>query len=103
MNKFELEFAATVGIGIFAADMLRYDHCVPADEASADAVARNDYNGERLIFLKRYKGQPGTWTPARWKSFGWELILDGNRPFKSLGDAKRATEKLAEVLTKQRI
>lgn len=114
----EPEFVVTIGVGKFPFDMLRYDHCVPATEQDADTMGRTSYDAQRVVILKRYRGIPGYWTPARWKSFGWPLIVQADpgadsdnwlevmkaiKPFKSLGDAQRAIRKLAEELTKQRI
>lgn len=106
-NPFEMSFAAVVGVGMFPTDMLRYDHCVPASEHDSGEISRTSYNGARIVFLKRYKGQPGKWTSARWGSFGWDIMLgptsEYTEGFKTLPEARYMTERVAKELTKQRI
>lgn len=89
-GKFDLDFGVVTGMGEFPWDMLRYDHCAPAREADSGALPEIC---ERAIVLKRYAGQPGTWTADRWKSFGWKLLLEFEKVgFGNLGDAVRVAE-----------
>lgn len=65
------------GRGEFPLDMLRRDEAVPADVASADAIAANYSNdgdtGVRTVSLEAGVGTP---TLARWRSFGWPVVDD---------------------------
>lgn len=61
------------GKGYFPVDMLRYDHCYPADSESATKLLRS-HNGAsflepRTISLRSLKAP----TVGRWESFGWKV------------------------------
>ena len=83
------EYIAVIGIGEFPADMLRYDGASPAEETDSDAMA-TDYVKRRLVVLKRCGHERPTWNRQRWKSFGWECVLNGDRPFYNDSEARRA-------------
>lgn len=88
-KEMKLEYAVAVGAGPFPFDMLRYDHCFPASESYSSEVGHDHYEHDRVVIVAKYRHQPGNWTPARWKSFGWELIT-----FESFGEAHMAAEKI---------
>lgn len=94
LKKFDLEFAVVVGGGEFPYDMLRYDRCFPYSE-QRDAAALGQYGWtKRAVVVARYHGQPGSWTPARWESFGWQF-KDADRvdPLKLQSDLNNIFEK----------
>lgn len=64
--KWHYEFEVA-GSGQFPFDMLRYDSCWPADEASAHRMAHD--RERRTVKLFGYT-QP---TDARWASFMWRV------------------------------
>lgn len=72
-KEIKQEFAAAVGRGEFPFDMLRYDNCFPATEAHDSGALVTTDNGLRVVVLKRWR-VAGSWTPARWESFGWKLV-----------------------------
>lgn len=76
-KELKLEYAIAVGSGPFPFDMLRYDHCFPGSEIYSSEMGRDHYDHDRVVIVSRYQQQPGRWTTARWKSFGWELITFG--------------------------
>jgi len=96
MKPPKLEYAVVVGSGAFPWDMLRYDFCSPATEADdAHALERIEWAAVmekeepfpfRAVVLKRWK-VAGDWTPARWKSQGWDML--GVFPEYSLEEARR--------------
>ena len=71
-----LHSVVVVGSGYFPVDMLRYDHCWPADTESAMEVVnrdRDDLKGSRkvrVLCLDRKGWKP---TVDRWRSFGWDV------------------------------
>lgn len=83
MKPPKIEYAVVVGSGPFAWDMLRYDFCSPANESNdahtlehiewQTVVEGRELYPFRSVVLKRWK-VAGDWTPARWKSQGWDLI-----------------------------
>lgn len=65
-------FAVVRGSGDFPVDMLRYDACFPATEHMSHVIQnRIDC---RHVIVARYTGQPGNWTPLRWRSFTWTFL-----------------------------
>ncbi len=70
------------GRGAFPFDMLRYDHCWPADGDAAASIGVTFEDGDhfrkpRTIKLWSHR-EP---TTARWSSFGW--AVSGYRPPRS--------------------
>lgn len=92
-NDFERQFAVAVGSGNFPHDMLRYDACFPALESECHKFETPSdpeaYRTPRVIILARYKGQPGSWTEGRWKSFLWSI-----RTFSDLYEARAHAEQM---------
>jgi len=74
-------FTFTVeGSGEFPFDMLRYDSCWPLSERF-DSPALSHYGSDgaqhgrrRVVLVTAHDGSP---TPARWRSFNWEYVGDG--------------------------
>ena len=66
------------GTSTFPWDMLRYDHCYPADQESASKLShdgpRADAEWHRVSRKVRIRSQYPP-TEDRWKSFGW-LVMD---------------------------
>lgn len=95
-KELKLVYAIAVGNGPFPFDMLRYDHCFPASESYSGEVGRAHYHHDRVVILARYEMQPGHWTTARWKSFGWELITYGGDEFgfERFEEAKGTADKI---------
>ena len=54
------------GAGFFPMDMLRYDHCWPADNDAVIEI-QGPMMDERKILLASIQAP----TEARWESFGW--------------------------------
>jgi len=96
MKTHEVSFIVIGQVLAFPLDMLRYDACFPADQASvaeidasmdvADRIARRrgtsqiaSPDGKVPLGLYRvrllYRGTSKTWQPtsARWFSFGWQV------------------------------
>jgi hypothetical protein len=68
------------GRGAFPMDMLRYDHCYPADTGGAQLIAESweaprPGSQDRAVTLMATTTHK-TWEPtkARWNSFGWGVI-----------------------------
>lgn len=63
------------GSGAFPLDMLRYDSCFPS---AGDDVAAMDVRGKRRVTLSRHVASFAeanrVLTPARWASFGWQVL-----------------------------
>jgi len=55
----------------FPVDMLRYDNCVPDDEADAHAIERSFEMHEGRIFVTLRKLTQGDPSYSRWASMGW--------------------------------
>lgn len=97
MAKVRIEFAAVVGSGDFPVDMFRYDFCSPATESDSYGAGQGDTLagcGLRVVVVKRIIAPDvvgGSWTPDRWRSFGWSLVVS-NPGFRSMEDARRAGE-----------
>jgi len=114
MAKARIEYAAVVGTGQFPFDMLRYDFCSPASESKdcsqlgrltdptlSDKATAEEFIKIRVVVVKRVFADcvGGDWTPARWQSFGWELVAGmGRRRFEYEDDARRAGENYAASL-----
>lgn len=66
-----IEFTVS-GRGEFPFDMLRYDHCWPANEAQSGKLTRTTgpLESAREITLRGLTGP----TAARWRSFNWEVV-----------------------------
>lgn len=69
------------GKGHFPVDMLRYDHCWPADQEQVAALIHEigmpSQWVERDIRLTGFTygtGSSGGVNPDRWASFGWKVI-----------------------------
>ena len=80
MPKFTREFTVS-GCGVFPFDMLRYDHCWPADQESAvslDCGTRPEERKEvRTIRLRMVTERKDVLpTIDRWKSFQWTVHKD---------------------------
>ena len=60
-----------LGRGAFPADMLRHDHCYPADTTSALAILRTSED-PREVYLRTDNLRHVT--PGRWSSFGWTVL-----------------------------
>lgn len=97
-----IEYAAVVGRFHFPWDMLRYDFCSPASEGrdSAKLERHNDVTNKAhgdvyVIVVKRW-AVAGRFTPERWESFGWHMILNGLTPFYSEMEAREAGEAWAK-------
>lgn len=95
-KELKKEYAIAIGAGPFPFDMLRYDHCFPADETYSGELGRDHYQHDRVVVLAKYALQPGRWTTDRWKSFGWTLITYGgdDRGFERLEEAKDTAVKI---------
>lgn len=64
------------GTGSFPVDMLRYDHCWPAQSEDGILLDASHVKAPRSI---RMRGLTGP-TPARWRSFGWKVVaINGER------------------------
>lgn len=91
MKTYAVRFAA-IGhrmSGGFPLDMLRYDHCYPADQESVEAIAdsldpavrheerKQQADKSKPLFRVRLSAvvTRKTWGPteARWQSFGWQI------------------------------
>ena len=83
------EYIAVIGIGEFPADMLRYDGASPAEEVDSHAMAP-EYGKSRMVVVKRCGHERPQWNRQRWKTFTWECVLDRDRPFYNVHDARRA-------------
>lgn len=70
----KVRYAAAIGLGEFPWDMLRYDFCTPATEHDSGLLVYRDEEFVRMIVLKRWD-VAGRWTPDRWNSFRWSLIV----------------------------
>lgn len=93
-NAFDRVYAVAVGRGSFPFDMLRYDACFPAFESYSLSLRGEGIDaGPRVIILARYRGQPGSWTPARWESFLWSI-----RTFESEYEARDHARAMIESL-----
>ena len=65
------------GSGHFPIDMLRRDHCIPADDRDWEAVMSpecRDQRRVRLVKLHSGKDPMKHLTPERWLSFGWAIL-----------------------------
>jgi hypothetical protein len=91
-KNWEVELAYVEGVGEFPFDMLRYDRCSPY--RSEDAWAMSEEGRLRGLLVVRYRGQPGAWTPERWRSFLW-----GIRTFQSESDALAWWRERGEALS----
>jgi hypothetical protein len=91
-KELKKEFAVVVGSGPFPFDMLRYDACFPGDESNSRELGHGHYNHNRVVVVAKYTQQPGNWTPDRWKSFGWTLIVPSRRGFQSIEDARQIAD-----------
>jgi hypothetical protein len=92
-------FAVAIGSGEFPPDMLRYDSCWPAFESQAIDLRHHTELG--AIILARSACANGTWTPERWRGFGWRLeVLYGvDSKEQAMHDAKTIVANLGmEVL-----
>ncbi len=71
---YRLEFTVR-GFGQFPFDMLRYDHCYPKSESEVWVMVEGHYAGEPKVMTLVMVGTTKdlTPTPARWRSFGWEV------------------------------
>lgn len=75
-DAFELDYAVVSGSGTFPFDMLRHDRAFPSRETESSKLDWNPMNRTgffRAVVVARYKGSPGSWTPERWRSFGWRF------------------------------
>lgn len=76
--KYRQEIKAT-GKGPFPIDMLRYDRCFPLREQDAAEISlsHQEYllrKEEEPIYLVKFSADKKfSFTPERWKSFGWEI------------------------------
>jgi len=76
------------GKGDIPFDMLRYDYCYPATSEDAVNLASSWYSDRpldtRTIKLRRIVfGAKTMPTTARWKSFGWVVVLDSIHTYKA--------------------
>lgn len=73
----KIERFEVTGRGSFPIDMLRYDACFPergADAAEIERSFRERGPGLHRITLKGDGTMPEV---ARWQSFGWSVLIDG--------------------------
>lgn len=71
---------------VFPLDMLRYDHCIPATSEDVTKIIdtlegytelKDLTEGDEItIELSAYWEKPYTPTAERWKSFGWQVVID---------------------------
>jgi len=67
-------FVVVEGAGRFPIDMLRYDSCVPSEEADSSLV-ETDRHGRRRVTLECFTNNPaGLPEKARWLSYGWCVV-----------------------------
>lgn len=61
------------GSGVFPLDMLRYDVCYPQEQEDAFKILESP-DVRTVTLIKPVDDKNSTPTPARWQSFGWEVI-----------------------------
>ena len=65
------------GSGYFPYDMLRYDHCFPADQDSVLEMTPDLLGEKRRLKMGRWVGSKTEIpTVQRWASFGWTVEVD---------------------------
>lgn len=64
--------ATVKGEGYFPLDMLRYDKCYPAGEEDSAAIAGTGEREINVVHVSELRFS--VFTPARWRSFGWEIV-----------------------------
>lgn len=72
-----LSYAIATGRGEFPLDMLRYDSCWPRYEVGTCHMNVEGYREIQVTtYVKDGRRNPSIqdFTPARWKSFGWNLV-----------------------------
>lgn len=92
---FKLEYAVAVGDGEFPFEMLHDDRCFPNCDHSAGFMRGDEDEERRVVILARYQHERSPWQTAKWKSFGWKLITNGDYEFGfyRIEEAKEAAEK----------
>jgi hypothetical protein len=79
-TRFQVEPASLL-VGPFPLDMLRYDHCYPADSDDVARIHRsvdrrpNEPETGRITLHQRHPSKVHQLTPGRWASFGWVVTV----------------------------
>lgn len=79
-SKLTQKFIVVRGHLAFPLDMLRYDACYPDTEQDSLAMTRTIIDRSNMTWVvlrqdEERSHQAANWTPARWRSFGWEVVL----------------------------
>jgi len=93
--KAYIRWACVVGSGPFPMDMLRFDYCFPVRGEDA-AKLEADRTEKRAIALKSFTEGGQIFNEARWHSFGWEVVWQGEAP----GGATERVESLERRIQK---
>ena len=62
----------------FPIDMLRFDQCFPASQEDVRAISQKDSIRE-VNLIQYHEGKTSRVTPARWRSFLWEVTTSTTR------------------------
>lgn len=95
-QKVYVTYVIVQGRGEFPYDMLRYDACCPDKESDTSRMGRPDeVESFRHVTLRRYSVSGMPVTERRWRSFGWDVVLETADSLEASEQVRRL-ERLAE-------